>query len=109
MLPWEQPYIDKVGRVFPCCIAGASSQSQLGQLGDPVQGTLGDIWVGGAYRAFREALLQPETTPAVCRTCTIVPAGPHPFTAYRATLEGDVHTLKSAGVVTVRFRNTGSE
>jgi MoaA/NifB/PqqE/SkfB family radical SAM enzyme len=108
MLPWEQPYVDKDGRVFPCCIAGASSQSQLGQLGEPGQGRLSDIWVGGAYRAFRQALLDAATTPTVCRTCTIVPAGPHPLTAYRATLEGDSHIFKSAGAVTVRFRNTGT-
>lgn len=109
MLPWEQPYIDKDGRVFPCCIAGASSQSQLGQLGRPGQGGLSDIWVGDPYQAFRKALLDPSTTPAVCRTCTIVPAGPHPLTAYRATFEDDARVFKSKAQVTVRFRNTGTE
>ncbi len=109
MLPWEQPYVDKDGRVFPCCIAGASSQSQLGQLGDEGEGELSDIWVGGAYQAFRQALLDPATTPAVCRACTIVPAGPHPLTAYRASLDGEPQTFKSNGEVTVRFRNSGTK
>ena len=109
MLPWEQPYIDKDGRVFPCCIAGASSQSELGRLGRSGQGTLREIWNGNAYRDFRRALLDPGTTPGVCRTCTIVPTGPHPLRAYHATLESSARILTRDGAVTARFRNTGSQ
>jgi radical SAM protein with 4Fe4S-binding SPASM domain len=108
MLPWEQPYIDKDGRVFPCCIAGASSQSPLGRIGDPGQGTLSDIWSGEAYQNFRRALLDPVTTPGVCRSCTVVPAGTHPLRAYHATLVGSDHIRTRDGRVTVRFRNTGT-
>lgn len=105
LIPWEQPYIDKDGRVFPCCIAGASSESQLGQLG---QSSLSEIWAGEPYREFRSALLDPATTPAVCQRCTVVPSGPHPLRAYQATLEGSTRMCKSDGAVTVAFRNTGS-
>ena len=109
MLPWEQPYIDKDGRVFPCCIAGASSQSELGRLGTRGHGTLREIWNGSAYQDFRRALLDPGTTPGVCRTCTVVPNGPHPLRAYHATLEGSRRILTRDGAVTARFRNTGSQ
>ena len=108
-IPWEVPYIDKDGRVYPCCIAGASSQSQLGQIGDPHRGTLSEIWVGDAYQGFRRALLEADTTPEVCKSCTIVPAGPHPFRAYSAELAGPIRVVTGDGVVGVRFRNSGTQ
>jgi radical SAM protein with 4Fe4S-binding SPASM domain len=108
MIPWEVPYIDKDGRVFPCCIAGASSQSQVGRLGDLDHGTLSDIWAGDAYQDFRRALLDADTTPEVCQSCTIVPAGPHPLRAYSAELVGPIRIATGDGEVSVRFRNTGT-
>jgi radical SAM protein with 4Fe4S-binding SPASM domain len=109
MLPWELPYIDKDGRVFPCCIAASASESQLGQLGQPDKATLMDVWNGKAYQDFRQALLDHSTTPAVCRNCTIVPAGTHPLRAYRATLIHINRKVSRDGIITVRFRNTGTE
>jgi MoaA/NifB/PqqE/SkfB family radical SAM enzyme len=108
MVPWDQPYIDKDGRVFPCCVAGASGQSQLGRLGQSDQVTLSDIWVGEAYREFRNALLGPGTTPAVCRSCTIVPVGPHPLRVFSASLLGPARLLTANGEVALRVRNTGT-
>jgi radical SAM protein with 4Fe4S-binding SPASM domain len=109
MIPWEVPYIDKDGRVFPCCIAGASAQSQLGQLGDRHPDTLSEIWVGEAYQDFRRALLEADTTPAVCKGCTIVPLGAHPFRAYSAGLVGPTRITTGDGEVSVHFRNSGSQ
>ncbi len=109
MIPWESPYIDKDGRVFPCCIAGSSGQSPVGQLGDPALGTLGEIWVGDAFQGFRKAILDADTTPEVCKHCTIVPFGPHPYRAYAAALVGANRIIAHDGAVSVQFLNTGTQ
>jgi radical SAM protein with 4Fe4S-binding SPASM domain len=108
-VPWELLYIDKDGRVFPCCIAGASGRSSMGRLGDPRHGTLSEIWVGDAFQDFRTALLDAATTPEVCRQCTIVPFGPHPYRTHAAELVGPNRVTTHDGMVSVRFRNTGTE
>jgi MoaA/NifB/PqqE/SkfB family radical SAM enzyme len=108
MLPWEMPYIDKDGRVFPCCIAGAASKSEVGRLGLSDGHSLEDVWLGDKYRKFRQELLDPCTTPDVCRTCTIVPTGAHPLRSYAAQLLSPLRET-ATDRVSVRVRNVGTE
>jgi len=105
MIPWEIPYIDKDGKVFPCCYAGAESQSQLGDVGTT---PLADIWVGAAFQEFRHALLSGDTTPPICRSCTLVPIGQHPLRAFRASLVESSLNISSTGRVTVQYQNAGT-
>ena len=103
-VPWEVPYVDKDGRVFPCCFAAAASDSRLGTLGDGA--TLETIWNGVAFRRFRDDLVDGETTPAICRRCTTVPLGHHPYAAWRAELVDADTTHEDTAVL--RFRNVGA-
>jgi MoaA/NifB/PqqE/SkfB family radical SAM enzyme len=103
LVPWEVPFVDKDGGVFPCCFSAAANERTVGRLG--VDGPLETIWSGVAFRQFRDDLVDGRTTPSVCRRCTTVPLGTHLYADWRAELvevevtEGDVAVL--------RYRNTG--
>src|SRR6185369_10766505 len=92
------PYVDRAGRVFPCCIAADG----------PVMGRLDEapldaIWRGARFDAFRTALVEGTNLPTPCRTCTDRRLGPHPLRfagrIERADLSG--RTLR------IVARNTG--
>jgi radical SAM protein with 4Fe4S-binding SPASM domain len=82
-LPWEIPFIDKDGGVFPCCIAAAKGAPNLGTLSED---RLLSIWNGENYRCFREDIVDGRTTPSVCRDCKVAPLGEHLYGLYRARI-----------------------
>ena len=106
-LPWEIPYVDKDGRVFPCCIAAAKGAEELGNL---AREDLRSIWSGANFRRFREAIVDGRTTPEVCRDCKAAPLGEHLYRLYAARIlisesnfEGPVHfrlVVQNTGSVT---------
>jgi radical SAM protein with 4Fe4S-binding SPASM domain len=106
-VPWELPYIDKDGRVYACCFAGAADERQFGRLGPQ---TFADIWHGEPARAFRRDLMDGSTTPAICRACTVTPLGPHPFASWAASLvDGGLEVTDGRDArVRVRVRNDGT-
>jgi MoaA/NifB/PqqE/SkfB family radical SAM enzyme len=67
--PWTVMYITANGRALPCCIAPFSQRGYENYtLGNATQQTLREIWAGGAYRDFREALLS-DRPPTACQNC----------------------------------------
>jgi radical SAM protein with 4Fe4S-binding SPASM domain len=98
-VPWEIPFIDKDGGVFPCCIAAAKGAPNLGTLS---QDTLPTIWKGENFRRFREDILDGRTTPSVCQDCKVAPLGEHLYRLYRARIvaaESDLESLPSLKLV----------
>jgi radical SAM protein with 4Fe4S-binding SPASM domain len=100
-LPWEVPFVDKDGRVFPCCHAAARNSNQLGRIGSE---GFERIWTGVEFRRFRMGLLDGDP-PSICRDCTIAPLGEHPFRLWAArvipetvTLHGDRASLKVVNI-----------
>jgi radical SAM protein with 4Fe4S-binding SPASM domain len=81
IIPFESIYIDSQANVFPCC--HSAGQSVLGNLHE---NSLEEIVNGPVMRRFQEDLLHADTTPDVCRSCNVVPLGPHPFRTYRAQI-----------------------
>jgi radical SAM protein with 4Fe4S-binding SPASM domain len=103
-LPWELPYIDKDGKVFPCCYAASEPGAVLGDL---KESRLLDIWEGAAYQRFRRDILCEETLPAVCRGCTAARRGQHPLRAYAAELLFDRSVLDRGPEMRLAVRNVG--
>ena len=104
LVPWEAPFVDKDGGVFPCCFAAAADERRVGVLGE--DGSLETIWNGVAFRRFRDDLVDGRTTPDVCRRCTTVPLGRHLYFDWRAEL---VDTRAASGdVIELRYRNAGA-
>src|SRR5215470_13187590 len=67
--PWTVMYFTANGRALPCCIAPFSQRGYENYtLGDATRQTLQEIWQGGAYRSFRDALLS-DKPPAACGSC----------------------------------------
>lgn len=106
-LPWEAPYVDKDGRVFPCCFAATDAGSVLGGLRDaPFQA----IWEGASYATFRRGLLAGgEAMPAICRRCNVVPLGEHPLNRVSAEFEPGQSALDGLEEAVVAMRNTGAQ
>jgi radical SAM protein with 4Fe4S-binding SPASM domain len=102
-LPWEIPFVDKDGRVFPCCYAAARNSSQLGQIGPD---RFEQIWIGEQFRQFRKGLLHGDP-PSICRDCTIAPLGPHPYLQWAAQVIPETITV-SAGRASILATNLGT-
>jgi MoaA/NifB/PqqE/SkfB family radical SAM enzyme len=67
--PWTVMYFTANGRALPCCIAPFSQRGYENYtLGDATQQTLREIWSGGAYGSFRNALLS-DRPPSACAGC----------------------------------------
>ena len=67
--PWSLMYFTAHGRALPCCIAPFSARGyETYTLGDARTQSLAEMWNGGAYQAFREALLS-DAPPKPCRNC----------------------------------------
>ncbi len=90
--------------MFPCCFAAAGNASQVGQLGPQ---TFDEVWSGAEFRQFRRAIVDGRTTPDICRRCTLVPLGAHPFKTWAATIVFGTVTVTSrdSATVSVSVRN----
>jgi len=104
-LPWEIPYIDKDGRVFPCCIAAAKGAEELGNLACE---DLRTIWDGANFRRFRQEIVDGRTTPDVCRDCKAAPLGEHLYRLYSARIIFSESDLDGPEHFRLVVQNTGS-
>jgi radical SAM protein with 4Fe4S-binding SPASM domain len=102
-VPWDLPFINKDGQVFPCCYSDASAL-----MGDLREQTFAEIWDGERFRQFRTDLLGGRSAPAVCRRCTAVPVGPHPLNLYGARVLARQSVLRGRTRLKLVARNTGS-
>ncbi len=103
-VPWEIPFVNKDGLVFPCCNASTTPDAIVGDLR---QQCFSEVWRGDALRQFRTALLDGSTTPAVCRGCATAPWGIHPYVAYAAMLLNERSRLTDPRHVKLVVLNTG--
>jgi MoaA/NifB/PqqE/SkfB family radical SAM enzyme len=102
-VPWDLPFINKDGQVFPCCYSDASAL-----MGDLRAQSFADIWQGEPFRHFRADLLGGDSLPAVCRRCTAVPVGPHPLNLYGARVLARQSVLRGHTRLKLVVRNAGS-
>ncbi|MBD3307289.1 radical SAM protein [candidate division KSB3 bacterium] len=103
-LPWELPFINKDGLVFPCCY---STDDTTAILGDVRTEPLRRIWHGEKYQAFRRQLLSGKPMPQVCQTCTAASLGEHPL-LYSAKILYDQSVLADHTKLRLVVQNTGS-
>ncbi|HZQ58127.1 MAG TPA: radical SAM protein [Acidimicrobiales bacterium] len=105
-VPWQIPFIDKDGGVFPCCYAASQNASLMGRLSES---SFDDIWHGEKFRDFRLAITDGSTTPDICRRCTVAPLGEHPYGTWSAVIESVHMTITSftSARVELCVRNTG--
>lgn len=69
--PWMLVYVTVHGNVLPCCISPWVADPYEGIiLGNLFEQPLEEIWWGGGYEAFRQALLT-EAPPQPCRGCGV--------------------------------------
>jgi radical SAM protein with 4Fe4S-binding SPASM domain len=106
LLPWESPFVDKDGRVFPCCRASSEPSALLGELRHQ---TLREVWRGDPYETFRNALLDGNPMPEACRGCNAAPLGPHPLNRYAAEILAGESVLQGAERLRLVVRNLGPE
>lgn len=104
-VPFASLYVDSEGRVYPCC--HSAGEAQLGRIS--TETPLDRIWQGDAFRKFRSDLLTASTTPPVCRKCTIVPLGEHPFNQYRTEIVGLESLEEGETSFRIQVRNAGTE
>jgi radical SAM protein with 4Fe4S-binding SPASM domain len=100
IIPFESVYIDSQANVFPCC--HSAGNAVLGNLHDA---RLEQIVNGPQMRKFQSDLLTAATTPEVCRSCNVVPVGPHPFRTYRAEI---IELTQTADRYRLVARNLGT-
>jgi radical SAM protein with 4Fe4S-binding SPASM domain len=102
---WELPFIDKDGRVYPCCRCAAHSTDVMGHL---KRESLDAVWEGDAYRRFRADILDGATMRKVCRECNSAPLGCHPLKAYAASLMLGESSLRGTRNLRLVVRNVGA-
>lgn len=101
-VPWDLPFINKDGQVFPCCY---SDETAL--MGDLREQSFDAIWQGEPFGRFRADLLSGTHAPTVCRRCNAVPTGPHPLNEYAATILLKKSVLRGRMRLKLLVRNTG--
>jgi MoaA/NifB/PqqE/SkfB family radical SAM enzyme len=70
MRPCKLMYITANGQVLPCCVAPFTSAPYASiVLGQTARQSLGEVWNGERYRAWRSALLSEDNPPVACRGC----------------------------------------
>jgi radical SAM protein with 4Fe4S-binding SPASM domain len=101
--PWDAPFVDKDGRVLPCCYADPTAV-----MGDLREASFDDIWNGSTYRQFRDDLVKGgRSLPQICANCTIAPAGHHPRGQFATELCLDESVLSGVGPFRLVVKNVG--
>jgi radical SAM protein with 4Fe4S-binding SPASM domain len=102
--PWGTPFVDKDGRVFPCCSADGTAV-----LGNLNRNTLDEVWNGEAFERFRRDLVGGSDIPDVCRRCDKAYLGTHPYRRWAAEVLPDRSRLAGASPLRLVVRNAGTE
>lgn len=104
-LPWESTYIDKDGRVFPCCFAATDPDAVMGNL---QENPFEEIWKGHRYAAFRRDILEGgKAMPNICKRCNVVSLGVHPLVRVSAEFVSEHSKLSETSEIVAAMRNTG--
>ena len=103
--PWDVPVIDKDGKIFPCCYAVSRATAIMGDLNET---SANSIWQGERFEAFRAGIVDGRTMPDICRSCTVVPTGPHPLRLYSVRLLPAQSTLEGGVEMCLAVQNAGA-
>jgi len=103
-IPWEIPFIDKDGLVYPCCYSSALHADIVGDLGKT---SLVAIWRSEAFHEFRQRLVDGDL-PDSCRACSAVGAGEHPFHRYSAQILFEESQLRDHRQMRLVVQNQGT-
>lgn len=103
IVPWEIPFIDREGRVFPCCTASGDVTAVMGDLRHE---SWDDIWNGQRFREFRKRLLYGTSISSVCQGCNSASRGKHPL-LYAAKILSDQSQLSGKGPMKLVVKNIG--
>ncbi len=101
-VPWEVPFIDREGRVFPCCNA---SKDAAAIMGDLRRDSWDNLWNGPRFREFRRRLLDGMDIPEICRRCNAA-NGKHPL-LYAGRIRFDQSRLTAQDHIRVVVQNVG--
>lgn len=101
LAPWDTPYIDKNGDVFPCCLADKNSV-----MGNVVDTDFDEIWVGQRFRTFRKNLMNGDLL-EMCRRCMVAPLDIH-SRHFSADINFARSRLRGWRRVELVVKNTGS-
>ena len=104
-VPWEIPFINKDGQVFPCCNSAAASTELMGDLRKQ---SFDDIWNGENFKTFRKNLLSGDNIPSICQSCTVVAIGQHPFKTFSASILEEFLVLSGDTIFELVVENTGT-
>ncbi|HWM95025.1 MAG TPA: radical SAM protein [Thermoanaerobaculia bacterium] len=83
--PWEHVFVDKDGRVFPCCNCPPWTVNGDTVMGDLRHQSFAEVWNGARFRQFRRQLLD-GPPPPVCQRCEVTSWGVHLFKSYAARI-----------------------
>jgi MoaA/NifB/PqqE/SkfB family radical SAM enzyme len=103
-VPWEIPFIDREGRVFPCCSA---SRDGAAVMGDLKHESWDEIWNGLRFREFRKCLLTGTNIPTICQSCNGAPRGKHPFLLYALEIMFEQSRLSGKKSMKLVVKNIG--
>jgi radical SAM protein with 4Fe4S-binding SPASM domain len=105
--PWEHTFVDKDGRVFPCCNCPPWTANGDAVMGDLRHQSFTEVWNGARFRQFRRQLLD-GPPPRVCQGCEVTSWGVHPFKSYAAEIL-DISYDAAAHRVHLGAINSGSQ
>lgn len=106
LLPWELPFVDKDGKVFPCCYATLDETTILGDLR---QDSLWTIWHSAPAQKFRQSLLSGKNLHPTCQSCTAVKIGKHLYHQYAANFLLDRCHFTDPQHMVLVAQNVGTE
>jgi radical SAM protein with 4Fe4S-binding SPASM domain len=105
--PWEHTFVDKDGRVFPCCNCPPWTVDGDTVMGDLRRQSFAEVWNGERFRSFRRQLVD-GPPPPVCQRCEVTSWGVHPFKSYAAAVSKLSYDTASQQV-RLTVRNCGRE
>ena len=103
-VPWEVPFINKDGNVFPCSNTVVDPAYIMGNLKTD---DFEEIWHNRKFRKFRRDLLTGAPTPKICHTCVFVPYSIHPYISYSGRLLHRESNLSQRNELKLIVQNTG--
>jgi radical SAM protein with 4Fe4S-binding SPASM domain len=86
-VPWLSSYINKDGKVLPCCNADKLDSTNEYIMGDIREQSFKEIWIGEKYNNFRNNFLDGRKIPLFCLNCNQPTVNnPHVLAQYSAEL-----------------------
>ena len=105
--PWEHVFVDKDGRVFPCCNCPPLEANGDTVMGDLRRQSFEEVWNGERFRSFRRQLVD-GPPPPVCRRCEVTSWGVHFYKTHAARIRRIAYDPATRRV-RLKVKNRGRE